>query len=1054
MEMFGDYAVATNLAYGAIIAANLATPNALDFSLPDGSRLTGHLFGLAWTDPKANRSVLIAEVKDSTGTIGGPDHNEITFADAFTDFRITVKYILGRDRISQHLILHQQLPSPLEWGLTEDAVLEILTEFTTYPEVHKQPSEAIGDVPNEQISFASAPAEAGGPTQGASPEGPLPLGEGQGEGDFSVQPGAPPEGVSLEFITGRAFSLDDDAESHSILVAKTWDKFEADRTFLCEKIPWKQLAPELAKLPPVAAGRDAAPSDIAVAVRMVPVRKDPSVKAPAVRNLPIARVETPRAEAPRVETPAPLWNSPVSSRQLGASLGRDASARAEAPSPPRPDPSGEAVRKQSHNPPAPSNIAVERKLALRKQSQIPNSHIARIVPVRKDPLRKQSHNPPAPSNIAVERQLAFVIDWELVTAINSNLWKGDTTYYVAGPITIKTNVFEGGCVIKFAPTNTAKLTITGPINCLTTNVSPLILTARDDHTVGEKIGNATLNGVYANTALDLNNAGTTYDLHDIRVSHAATALNFFGGRVHGARNVQIVQSDIAAKAYQSTFYLYNALFHRVGTAFAGAGTANTTGTVQHLTINQCADLNATTLALYVTNSLLVAVTNGIASNESWLFSGGWNGTNTDPAAVFATLGAGANYLVADSPYRNAGTTNINATLASAIKQLTTSPPIIAGELTTLGNTTLTLSPQAARDTDTPDLGWHYAPIDYALGGVYLTNTTVILNPGTTIAFYSPTNGGSGYYGIALGDAAKLFSNGTATTPNRIVRYNSVQEQSTTSAWNTPPLENIATDWTTPAHNPELRLRFTESYVPANDTWHFRGYNGSGATPIFIDTQLHAGRFYSGRPTVNITNCLFNRVAMNLEGTTTNAMNPTFRNCLLYGGSLRLSNEVTGTWTFKDNLFDKVSITQIATLTHDYNGYITNASGQWLTVSGSHDNFTNTFGWQSGVLGPWYQPTNSTFRDTGSTNANHIGLYHYTVLPTNVKETNSMVDCGFHYVATINSVPIDTDGDGIPDYLEDLNGNGSVNSRETDWQNSSDLGLRVLITRPGKGAILP
>ena len=72
----------------------------------------------------------------------------------------------------------------------------------------------------------------------------------------------------------------------------------------------------------------------------------------------------------------------------------------------------------------------------------------------------------------------------------------------------------------------------------------------------------------------------------------------------------------------------------------------------------------------------------------------------------------------------------------------------------------------------------------------------------------------------------------------------------------------------------------------------------------------------------------------------------------------------------------------------------------------------------------------------------------------MKETNSIVDRGFHYVATTNGVPIDTDGDGIPDYVEDTNGNGSVDSGETDWQNSGDWGLRVLITRPRKGTILP
>jgi len=906
-EVFGDHAVVRNLAYGAIIAGNLATPGALDFSLPDGQRLTGHLVGLVLTE--GNRSVLIAEVKDCTGAIGGPDQNEITFADAFTDFSITVKYILQRDRISQNLILQQQLPSPVEWGLTEDAVLEVLTEFTAFPDVYKEPSEAFAGLNNERISFAS-----------------------------------------MEFLTGRAFSLGD--EAHSVLVAKSWDLFEGQRSFLVEKIPWKSIAPELANLPPVAKEWR---------------KKENAVMARSRLRLP-----------PRREARAAL--KPIQSASIG-----------------------------------------------------------------KDALPLASASPRLPGIMRAPK--GYLIDFELVSSVNSNLWKGDTTYYVSGSFTVKTNVFEGGCVIKFAPTNTAKLSITGPITCLTTSSSPAILTARDDHSVGEKIGNNTLSGVYANTALDLNNSGTTYDLHDVRISHASTAVQFFGGRTHGARNVQITQSDFAAKAYQSTFYLYNALFYKVGNAFSGAGTANTTGNVQHVTFNRCGDLNSTTLTLYMTNSILGAVTN-ITS-----FTGAYNGTNSDPSAIFVTLGAGGSYLTTNSSFRDAGTTNIDSSLLSSLKKLTTYPPIIAAELTTLGNTNLTLSPQAGRDSDTPDLGWHYAPIDYCFGGVNVTNSTITVNAGTTIALYSPTNGGVGYYGISLGDGGKLFSEGSPTNLNRIVRYNCVQEQSTTT-WNTTPVEHIATASVAPTNNPELRVRFTEWFMPANDTYHFRGYNASGATPAFTDCQLHGGQFYSGRPTVNVTNCLFNRVALVLETTTANGMSPTFRNCLLYGGTLRLSNEVSGTWTFKDNVFDKVSITQSASLTHDYNGYITNASGQWLTASGSHDTFTNSFGWQNGALGRWYQPADSIFIGSGSTNADLLGLYHYTVLTNDTKETTSVVDRGFHYVATTNGVPIDTDGDGIADYLEDANGNGSVDSGETDWQNAGDGGLKVLITRPRAGRILP
>jgi hypothetical protein len=76
----------------------------------------------------------------------------------------------------------------------------------------------------------------------------------------------------------------------------------------------------------------------------------------------------------------------------------------------------------------------------------------------------------------------------------------------------------------------------------------------------------------------------------------------------------------------------------------------------------------------------------------------------------------------------------------------------------------------------------------------------------------------------------------------------------------------------------------------------------------------------------------------------------------------------------------------------------------------------------------------------------------------VKETNSVVDIGLHYVAVSQVgdqwVPIDTDGDGWPDYFEDRNGNGQADSGETDWQTGGDWGLRVFITRPRTGTVLP
>jgi hypothetical protein len=89
-------------------------------------------------------------------------------------------------------------------------------------------------------------------------------------------------------------------------------------------------------------------------------------------------------------------------------------------------------------------------------------------------------------------------------------------------------------------------------------------------------------------------------------------------------------------------------------------------------------------------------------------------------------------------------------------------------------------------------------------------------------------------------------------------------------------------------------------------------------------------------------------------------------------------------------------------------------------------------WIGGPLGGYYQATNSTLLTNGSTLAANLGLYHYTVLTNEAVEGTNIVSRGYHYVAETNGLPIDTNGDAIPDYLADANGNGVVDSGEIDW----------------------
>ena len=174
----------------------------------------------------------------------------------------------------------------------------------------------------------------------------------------------------------------------------------------------------------------------------------------------------------------------------------------------------------------------------------------------------------------------------------------------------------------------------------------------------------------------------------------------------------------------------------------------------------------------------------------------------------------------------------------------------------------------------------------------------------------------------------------------------------------------------------------------------------------------------------------------------------------------------GNWVFEDNLFDKVDFIQdtASPLDFDYNGYWPKLASELLwsgydasqllpTTTG--DGFTDAANekvlpsaplYQIGPFGNFYLPTNTALYGAGSRTPANAGLYHYTTRLDQVKEGSEPaghnVNIGVHYVAANNyGLPMDSDGDGIPDYVEDANGNGLWDQGiETDWQhNYSTLG---------------
>jgi hypothetical protein len=94
-----------------------------------------------------------------------------------------------------------------------------------------------------------------------------------------------------------------------------------------------------------------------------------------------------------------------------------------------------------------------------------------------------------------------------------------------------------------------------------------------------------------------------------------------------------------------------------------------------------------------------------------------------------------------------------------------------------------------------------------------------------------------------------------------------------------------------------------------------------------------------------------------------------------------------------------------------------------------------------AFGNYYLSSMTPLYEAGSRTAGAAGLAQYTVFANQTKDAaNSAVNIGLHYVAATNGLPLDSDGDGIPDYVEDANGNGAVDAGETDPNNPMTDGV--------------
>jgi RHS repeat-associated protein len=646
-----------------------------------------------------------------------------------------------------------------------------------------------------------------------------------------------------------------------------------------------------------------------------------------------------------------------------------------------------------------------------------------------------------------------VLDYLTVNSSLTNYtFRGDTTYYISGTTySYGTNTFEGGAVLKYATNSSINMQgSSGTLRYPTiiwkgSSYRPVIFTAKDDNSVGDAISGSTgsPSGYYANPALDVI-ALTALNISGFRFTYAQEALVL--GQASGTLTFENGQFINCANGFNDSINsanLENVLFENVQTDFfnleyATINVENSTfSSSSYLTTAAPGDSYQTLVPTFY-NCVFANVTN-LTNNPNgtdltYGVSGTYNGfyftplfgyvTVNDSLYPFQTMGAGKCYLTNSCVFHDAGvTTGIDPALLASLTNKTTYAPIVYSNITITTN--LVLGLQASRDTNNlPDLGYHYDPIDYIVDKLAITNATLTLTNGVAIATYNEG-------GVELQDHSSIVSIGSPFSPNWCVRYSSVQEVPV-SLGGTTNYNGVTVFPSYISAMPGGQFQFSKFACPAGGGDHLYDYNTASYSNLLVqECEFWSGaNNYGGTngSVMDFRNNLYARSMISAYGSGVIA----FTNNLVWGTAAIWLNPSSGVaWTAVNNDFDSSTITN-SVLTNGYNAYL-NCSG-YLMPTNSTDLFaTNSLIYQTSYFGSFYQPTNSLLIGMGSTTANLVGLYHYTVTTNQIVEGDNIVSIGYHYVAAnTNGNPVCTPNDGIPDYIADANGNGIDDPGEVPW----------------------
>jgi RHS repeat-associated protein len=638
------------------------------------------------------------------------------------------------------------------------------------------------------------------------------------------------------------------------------------------------------------------------------------------------------------------------------------------------------------------------------------------------------------------RSKGFVLDYVTASGgLTNYVFRGDSTYYISGSLNLYgTNIFEGGTVLKYAGGASVNMafgfTPSPAIIWPTTPYNPVIFTARNDNTVGETIpGSAST--YLANPVLSMwpSSPNLTIALSNFRMEYFQTGIYIDGGdQSITITNAQFVKGLSCAINMQDTgtkLRIENALIANVNNnaitceALSVIAQNVTFANVPYLLSPQTP---AGSSSFFCTNCIfanIIQLYNGSSPGPSTgAFNGFYKCANIGSGAItnqfnpFQIVGAGSFYLTNGCDFHAAGTNNIDPALLGQLASKTTYPPTVFSNVTISASTNFI--PWVPRDTNSsPDLGYHYDPLDYVFGGCnYSTN--ISFGPGVAVGWFQATGSAlSSPYAIALTNKANVSFNGNATEPDIIAHYLMVQE-GTNGVWTNSGLGGIVINGSGGALQPQLFADFTKWIADARINV-FTGNSAFGLANFWNSEFYNAGLSYY-LPDASFTNCLFFRDSTAFNDQYANA-GFNLQNCTFYNGGLsmaRTNSFPASSWTIENSAFDGTDFSwydasngNSSCTLFNYNAYNTN-NASWMTytnlnvftngtleVRGPNDTNVDGYNWQSSWFGNFYLPANSPILQKGSTTADQLGLYYFTTQTNQTPQMTSTVDIGYHYVAT-------------------------------------------------------